>query len=101
MASPQKILPIAAAMMLFIGAGRAITRAASRRTTARSCGGGCRLWAQPDDPDQAPPFVKALQIVQELIGRRLADVDKGAAAQMVSQRLQYPQHFRANGIIGA
>ena len=29
----------------------------------------------------------ALRIVQDLIGRRLADVDKGAAAQMFSRDL--------------
>src|SRR5215470_12553401 len=33
----------------------------------------------------------ALQIVQELIGRRLADVDKGAAAQMISRDLGHQQ----------
>src|ERR1700736_3309878 len=33
----------------------------------------------------------ALQIVKELIGRRLADVDKGAAAQMISRALGHPR----------
>src|SRR5215471_3332492 len=47
----------------------------------------------------------ALQIVHELIGRRLADVDKGAAAQMVSRDLDHyqpswppaPPRFRSAG----
>src|SRR5215470_18712111 len=33
----------------------------------------------------------ALQIVQQLIGRRLADVDKGAAAQMIRRDLGHHQ----------
>src|SRR5215471_3555079 len=33
----------------------------------------------------------ALQIVQQLIGRRLADVDKGAATQMISRDLDHHQ----------
>src|SRR6201997_854816 len=36
----------------------------------------------------------ALEIVQELIGRRLADVNKSAAAQMVSRDLGHRRSFR-------
>src|SRR5215469_1916280 len=53
------------------------------------------------------PTAAALQIVQQLIGRRLTDVDKGAAAQMISRDLGHhqsswppaPPRSRAAGLI--